>query len=412
MLIILFFIMILFSIIGIISTKVLLNPVTLYNVLWLGVISLYQLRLSKLQDELSIKGILLLIIPIVAFNLVYYIITLVRYLVKSSYKRVSYTNKELNLFFNSKIIYNLFKFWFVIEILEIIYSKGLPIIWKLTGNSKTYMDFGIPTIHGFMNALGLVIIMLAFYYLIVINQRDTKMKIIIFIMFVLYTCMITRQVLISAIIQIFTIYIVVTKKVNWKKFFIVSIISIIVFGILGNIRTGYKEFLNVALIETNINKNFIGIYWIYMYLTMTVANINSIANMVFENLGLYPIASSYLPSVIRNIFFYDTNKIIPNYLVTQAFNVSGYYIDFYLGFKYLGVAIIGGIYGFIGSYLFNKVKNNKNNKYIIYYAVYLQIILLSFFYNHLLYLPSGFQFVVIYLIYKLFKREKYSDILT
>ena len=177
---------------------------------------------------------------------------------------------------------------------------------------------------------------------------------------------------------------------------------------MGNFRTGYEEFLNVALMkEPNINKSLIGFYWTYMYLTMTVSNVNNAVLLDVNGFGLQPIASIYLPTVISNIVF--TEKIeIPQYLVTQAFNVSGFFMDFYIGFGNFGVAIISSIYGLLGAYLFKKVRKNENEKNVLYYAIYLQIILLSFFYNHLLYLPSGFQFIIIFAIFKYlsFKRNK------
>ena len=160
--------------------------------------------------------------------------------------------------------------------------------------------------------------------------------------------------------------------------------------------------------NNNIPKSLIGVYWVYMYLTMTVANVNNAVLLGINDYGITPIASVYIPTVISNLLFSNSNIKVPNYLVTRAFNVSGFFIDFYIGYGNLGVAIISAIYGLLGAYTLKKVTKKQNEKNILYYAIYLQIVLLSFFYNHLLYLPSGFQFVIVYIIFKIFdKKSKY-----
>ena len=36
----------------------------------------------------------------------------------------------------------------IIFVIQTIYSRGLPLIWKLTGSSKVYIDYGIPSLTG------------------------------------------------------------------------------------------------------------------------------------------------------------------------------------------------------------------------------------------------------------------------
>lgn len=63
------------------------------------------------------------------------------------------------------------------------------------------------------------------------------------------------------------------------------------------------------------------------------------------------------------------------------------------------------IYGIMAGNLFKKVIKRMNEKNMIYYSICMQIIMLSFFYNHLLYLPSGFQFIIVYLLFKICPRK-------
>ena len=183
-----------------------------------------------------------------------------------------------------------FYIWLVIELIEIIYSKGLPLVWKIVGSTKTYFDFGIPTIHGFANAYGLVIITLFYYYYLSFyrkyNKRKNKCILYIIFMMLFYLSMITRQVIISGIIQLLILQLFFVRTINYKKIAILGIVGVIVFGLIGNLRTGYEGFNRVALMKSNISPFLIGISWVYMYLTMTVANINNVIFLNVKNLRL------------------------------------------------------------------------------------------------------------------------------
>ena len=399
MIYILYFLTILFLIIGIQITKNKVNPLTIFNLIWLVVLFLYQFRLSYLQLELDNKTMLLLIIAVILYSISFILTYKIRYSRRNDF------NKNVNKELSYKFIKINFYIWLFIELLEVFYSRGLPVIWTLTGSAKTYFDFGIPTVHGFANAYGLVIITLFYYYYLSFYKKFKIKKnsclIYISIMLLYYLALITRQVIISAIIQMFILKIFFVKKLNLKRMLILCMIGIIAFGLVGNLRTGYDGFNRVALMKSEVNPFLIGISWVYMYLTMSVANINNVVLLGINNYGIYPIAETYIPTVISKIMFGSSNVIIPKYLVSEAFTVSGYFIHFYLGYGAVGVAIISIIYGIMGGIFLKKVKKSINEKNIVYYSICMQIILLSFFYNHLLYLPSGFQYVIVYLLFKI-----------
>ena len=401
----LIFLMILFIFLGIILTKKVINPLSAFNLIWLVVIAMYQLRLSELQDILNDESVITFIICILSFSITF----ILGYVIKIKQKE----RKESNKIIEYDTIKKIFIFWLIIEFIETVWSGGLPILWKITGSSKTYMNYGIPTLHGLMNSIGLVIIMLSFYLYMYKKQKDNvkdrRLLVILLVVTLFSLCLITRQVIITAIIEMMVIYLYFKVKIPWKKIIIIVCVGVIAFGVIGNFRTGYDEFLDVSLMKNNnIPKSLIGVYWVYMYLTMTVANVNNAVLLGINDYGITPIASVYIPTVISNLLFSNSNIKVPNYLVTRAFNVSGFFIDFYIGYGNLGVAIISAIYGLLGAYTLKKVTKKQNEKNILYYAIYLQIVLLSFFYNHLLYLPSGFQFVIVYIIFKIFdKKSKY-----
>lgn len=372
------------------KTKKFLNPITIFNSIWILVIFLYNFRLSYLMDELSQRCILIFIVMIISFDLSFIVIYF--FTKKNMVQKVKFSN----LIIKKRLLDVMFWIWLFIEIIETVYSKGVPLLWKLTGSPKTYFDYGIPSVHGFTNAFGLSLVMLLYYYFVFVKRKkDILIKMIIMALF--YISLITRQVLISMAIEIVVISLLSVKKNPLFKIPILAFIGIIAFGLVGNVRTGYDAFLNVAMMKYSTTPFFIGFIWVYMYLTMSVANINKLSTLSFTHTGGKTIIAKYMPTIIRTMLGIEESE--PDYLVTKAFNVSGFFADFYVSYGLVGVAVISIIFGVIGGYLFKKI-SAYSGKYKFYYAIYLQIIILSFFYNHLLYLPSGFQFVIIFIFNK------------
>lgn len=396
-------ILFLLTVIGLISYRSWLNPVSIFNVVWLVVCFLYGFRLSpNLQAPLENRTCYLLMLGNIVFTISCIVVSKIS--IWPTNLSSVYKTKEITF----ENIQKHFWIWFVLELFETVYSKGFPIIWALQHNGKTYFDYGIPSFHGFANAYGLTILTILAYQLFKGDYKKQSKKIVTYILIILlmYVFMLTRQVIISAIIQIFVVYCFLKRKIPWVKILIWTFLIIIAFGLVGNIRTGYYEFLSVAQMDTKVNPLFVGFYWVYMYLTMTIANLNKLFNMFFTPLGMGYFWSIYLPTALVNSVFKFNNPVDQsNFLVTQAFNVSGYSADAYISIGIMGIVIMAIIYGIIGGLCYKKIIRNRSMKNILYYAVYLQIIVLSFFFNQLFYLPSGFQFVIIYFLFKNIKSK-------
>lgn len=376
------------AIVGLILYKSTLNPVFVFNIIWLSVCSLYGLRISPLQAVLTDRTCIYLLCSNISFTLVC--------IMTYTFSRGGMRGVHNISFASLKKHYLM---WLFIEIFETIYSGGFPLLWSLLGigGGKTYKNYGIHTLHGFANAYGLSIITII-TYLLVSNHNPKKsgeMKKIIAIMLIGYTLMLTRQVIVSALIQMVVVYCMVNKKIPVKKLFYICLLGMLCFGILGNIRTGYDSFLEVANIESKINPVFIGIYWVYMYLTMQLANLNKLFMLYFTPVGMSFMFVHIIPSVLRDISNYNR----PDFLVTPAFNVSGYSSDAYVALGFIGLIVISAIFGFVSGKTYKSFKRKNSMKNTIYYVICVQIILISFFINSLFYMPSGFQFVIIYFLF-------------
>ena len=305
-----------------------------------------------------------------------------------------------------KLILCLFAVWFVIECIEVVYSGGIPILWKVMHVNKSYFDFGITSLHGLMNAFGLVIITMSAYLYEVTRKNEKKRNFwlwaIIGVMLGFYGIILTRQVMISAILQIIVIKLLFISKKDWRKVVIggtiFAVVGVSAFGILGNVRTGYQDFLRVSYMKDDWGEWASGLQWVYMYLTMTIANINEVVELGINDLGLGAILPQRMPSVLDGLYSNDAKSI--RHLIVDSYNVSGFFNDYYLGFGNEGVAAISAFYGLLGGYFFFRFRDKRNAKYMIYYAIYIQFVLLSFFTDYLIFLADGSQFIIVYLIFK------------
>jgi oligosaccharide repeat unit polymerase len=292
-----------------------------------------------------------------------------------------------------------FRVWMVCSIAEIIASGGLPILWILTGNPKTYFDFGIPSIHGLLNSMLLAI---AITRLAMALQFGRKKDFIIPIWALLWaTCLITRQVIIVLLLEIGIVY--CFQRTLKAKRLISGVFGtgalIYIFGLLGDLRSGASNFLQLAQPTANFPAWLpSGFLWIYIYLTTPVNNL------------LYTIQTSHpaydprftntlsalLPTVLRKLVFSSASLDAANgELVTNAFNVSTAYAGPFQDFGWLGMlsftVVIAGLAG-----LFWRKYTLRDR---LSYAVLCQCLILSVFYNHFVYLPVISQIAWLYLFF-------------
>lgn len=364
------------------------NPILFYGVIWGSIVALYQLRLSAWQAPLSDATYVVLLVALGAFALP--CLAAGALANRGSAGRIG--SLKLPGF---RFTLALFLVWLGIEAFEVVAAGGIPVIWHLTGDVRTYFDFGVPTLHGLMNALGLSIILCLAESALNDSGHRWPSVAIICVMLLFYLCILTRQVLISAAIEIAVLVMLERPSLFRKAIVPALFIGIIVFGLLGNVRTGYEGFLAVAMLSSALPPLLIGFDWVYMYLTMTLANVNSLVMMGADPIGL-PLLASYLPSALKAVL--GVSAVTgASFIVSPNFTVSGYFAEAYLGFGILGVAVISALYGAFSGIAFSKAGRGAPIWRMLY-AVMLEMVLLSFFDDMLLYFPNSFQLILIPLI--------------
>lgn len=375
-----------------------IQPVAYFAAIWIAVLLLFSLHLSNLLEQDVKEGVNFIVIALASFSFGYIILFLFRSKITLSEFQGFILDNRIEKRFTK-----FFLFWIICSIVEIIYSGGMPAIWLLTGSSKTYFDFGIPSIHGFLNALQLALGIIAFF----IYKKTGKKKFLYFTIFFIVwdISIITRQVLMVMSIEMFVIYMMMSanKLQIIKNVVFFAVIGIIGFGILGDFRSGAEAFYLLAQPSDNWPTWLpSGFLWVYIYLTTPINNLlynfttGHLQNILFPNT-----LSLLLPTVIRKLVFDASTFTVSGDLVTEAFNVSSAFASPFKDMGYPGIIIFGI---FIGMFC-NLTWWVKGINRVFFRAITVQTILLSIFFNHFFYLPVAFQFIWILLFFKGYKYE-------
>lgn len=369
---------------------------------WLVAITLFSMRLSGLLEQDINQGFIFLGMSLTFFLIGYTLTFFLRKRISLGIHSREYISDYILKRFNSYFI-----FWILATIAEILYSRGIPIVWLLTGSEKTYFDFGIPSLHGLLNALQLSLGVIAFYLYLITKK---KKYIYITLLFVLYNvAIISRQVIIVLLIEIFVIYFyLATNKLKlFRTLIIYFVLAIVGFGILGDLRSDAKTFLVLAQ-PTERWPDWLpsGFLWVYIYITTPINNlIYNFSFPVEQYRYFFPnTLSLLLPSVIRNMVFSPEDYNVSGNLISLAFNVSSAFAAPYADMGFTGIKLFSL---FIGVFS-NLTWWAEGSKRIFFRAVISQAILLSIFYNHFMYLPVAFQFFWIYLFFVRIKYVKKS----
>jgi oligosaccharide repeat unit polymerase len=362
------------------------HPVILFSVVWAGVVSLYSLHLSKLLFYNSTQAL-----ATVAYLWLPFVLVVLLYDSFLHFSRFAFGQNRIEITLNyrllTKRLRRWFLFWVAISCIEIVASGGLPILWLLQGSSKTYFDFGIPTLHGFMNSLLLAIaVTSAALYGILRRKRHLLLPAFVILWSILA---ITRNMMIVILLEVSLLLLQLAKvrlQTVFRIFFGV-IVLVFVFGVIGDLRTGADSFRLLA----QPTKNYpdwlpSGVLWAYIYL------VTPLNNLVYTAQGTQPLynilfpntLSLLLPTVLRTIVFgQDLSSLGNGDLVTSAFNVSTAYAGPYQDFGFVGMMLFSAFIGVISISFWEQTSLRG----LLIYTILAQCLILTVFYNHFLLLP-------------------------
>jgi oligosaccharide repeat unit polymerase len=203
------------------------------------------------------------------------------------------------------------------------------------------------------------------------------------------------------IIQAGLIYIYIHKITIFKvfKFFSISLLVIILFGILGDLRSGIGSIEYVAGISDNY-PSFLpsGFIWAYVYITSPLSNLNHNIDL-YSDFNFEPSLAfiNLLPSIIRS-------KLVPSpggmdfSLVNDNLNVSTMYPQYLSAFGYYGTLFFCLLYGWIVFCIYVKFLTNGYAILLFITSVLSHYLMLSIFVDCNLKSVFVFQVLVHYYI--------------
>ncbi len=375
----------------------LINPIFLFSMPWLVASMLYLIFPIPLIS--TSYDFLLAALIFIGF--------MVGYAFTSFFKkkRIDYASKT-----PVNVLYFFFMLWLLATSAEIYHAGGLPLIWLYQNSDKTYFDFGIPSLHGLLNSLSLTLIC----FLVVDMFQRSRWRLqnlaLIFIIIIIYILLISRQLIVSAFIEVFVIviYLCSQKKIfRYKHVIYVVLLSLAVvigFGIIGDARSS-DFYQTVGLNDVNplVPSGFI---WFYIYMVTPLNNlfynVSNHSYLLIENTSAF--FYSILPTVVKAALFdmdgesrWAQDFLQTGLLPNPNFNVSTALIQAYLDADLYGIWFNVISMGFLAGIFYKKISNFYA---LVKYAVLAQCLLLSIFYNMIIYPPVLFQFVWIYIFFK------------
>ncbi|MDR3258859.1 MAG: oligosaccharide repeat unit polymerase [Fusobacteriaceae bacterium] len=365
-----------------------LNPFYFYAIIWILVLLLYKLEISKLYPKLSNDLIIFLLI-----SLFLYIIAGIVF--KKKFKGKLIKNEIIKKRFLK--IYILIIFLWIINF---IYVGAIPLFEILKKSNFSYKNFkGIKTIYVFLVTYTNYLSIYSFYnYLLCKRKINLIFSIIgVFIYLLVYS----RSGILFLLMNYFIIFLILNKKI--KNYIIIGIIGGITlysFGILGNIRHYYKwndtsMIKKISKIEIYQN-NFDPFIWSYVYITSPLGNLQYNINYSRPSYNIKKFIS-------ENLLLDAINKRIsdgktPVKLMVENLTVSTMYISSYLTLGMHGMYIISLLYlSFNIIYIFI---TKNSNIFLVGISLLCVLNIFSIFDNS--YIFSGFSFSLIYPLANIF----------
>jgi oligosaccharide repeat unit polymerase len=368
------------------NRSLIFHPLILFSSVWMGVVLLYSFHLSNLLRYTTAETL-----AIAAYLILPFLLVMLIYLALFYFSRWSFGPREMRFSPNFELftrrLRRWFIFWVVMSCVEIIVSGGMPILWLIQGSPKTYFDFGIPTIHGFMNSL-LLSIGLSYAALYGILKRKQYLLLPAFVL--LWSILaITRNMMIVIVLEV-SLLLMQLQRVQFRTLFksvCGMTVLTLVFGFIGDFRTGAEAFRLLA----QPTKNYpdwlpSGLLWVYIYLATPLNNLvntTQITHPVYD--VLFPnTSSSLLPTVLRKMVYGpQISTLATGDLVTSAFNVSTAYAGPFQDFGYAGMILFSSMIGLVSMYFWKKTSLRD----LLIYTVLAQCLLLTVFFNMFFLLP-------------------------
>lgn len=222
--------------------------------------------------------------------------------------------------------------WLLAALVETVASGGLPLVWLFTNPSKTYFDYGLPSLHGLINSLLLALTLCRFaLYLLTGNKRHLGIPLFSLVWWIV---LISRGTLLFTLVE-WAILLLRIRDVQAKTLIKIAsgmVVVILLFGWVGDLRSGADRFRQLAQpVDSYPQWLPSGVLWVYIYATTPLNNLyySMLSRSPERNILLPHTLSLLLPTVVRNVVYGDASAAadaLSGDLIEANFNVSTAYL--------------------------------------------------------------------------------------
>jgi len=355
----------------------LLHPLFVFSFVWLSVAFLYSLHLSgwlvySTREVLAVTGYILIpFLGIVAFYSAFH-----------HFKNLAYRPRPNTNGFNLDLLERRltmwFRVWMLLSLFEILVSGGLPIIWLLRQSTKNYMDFGVTSLHGLVNALLLSVGTCRFaLYLITGDRKHLRIPIFVLVWSVLA---VTRAMMVESLVEYAVVFLSLRKirPGTIARIVVTALLVVLVFGFVGDIRGGAESFRGSAR-PTAQYPDWLpsGVLWVYIYITTPINNLmyseqttQPANNMLFPHT-----TSDFVPNALRPGDAQSAQAGVR--LVTSAFNVCTAYLNPYEDYGAFGMIIFSALTAFLCQFFWYRTSLSD----VLIYAALTRCLIFTIFSN-------------------------------
>ena len=407
-----------FLIMNILSDKSLVRPGTIFILVWILVLIMYQFRFIELND-ISDKTLYIIGIGIVAFSVA-----------AMNKKRIVGWSSEKNLLLdiNMNVVIILECVTILVYLPEVMHSMNMllsgnsfEVIRAASGSGDTVVtNYAILLLRNYV-IRPFIMVLYPINAVVFLECRNDKRRMPVFLLTVLIALMMViyeggRSPIIYFVLHFIFASVLLKKKIQIPSYMKKWIICFVIIAII------IFSYVSLSRGIENLKQS------IYMYFCGGIPLLDiKIANIDANQLRTYGLASLSVPvdffysfmgplGISRPRFFREILDILMSVEQTisvgvnirmNAFVTMFYYL--YLDGGYMGVALGSGIYGFVSSICYNNYTQWRDKKSLVIYCLILQGLIFSFIRLQFVNSAYFFAFIVVQFLFKRGNDEDTSD---
>lgn len=279
---------------------------------------------------------------------------------------------------------------YVLALVNVAFAGYVPLISLLTSGDSRYLEFGIPSVYGAFLAYANAVACLAMY--VYLRTRARLFLLLLFSVLVLHVLFVTRQNIITLLVEIFVIRCLVIARLSRTMIIALVIVGLTAFSALGDLRSnGVRDAVRVTATFDWIPNSVV---WLYAYSYFNVLNVENMIELSGAPHYDGSMWDNLLPSVLR-----PPEVDSDSYVEVAMAAASSYIYPIYNDVGPVGVLLATGFWGLVTARVHRRALRERRFVDVATYGCLYFCALLSFFVDFWFYLPVVFQIVFFWMLH-------------